>query len=152
MFRTGLAMTFAAGMISASATFAAAQQFGTADEAKAMLGRAVTEMKANEAAAIAKFSDKENKDFRDRDLYVFCFRMSDGVFTVHPNPAVNGTDVRNLKVKDDLLGQKLFDAAKEGSVASVNYNFPKPGTTDPVPKESFVTRIGAQSCAVGYYK
>jgi hypothetical protein len=145
-------MTLAAGLISASATFAAAQQFGTADEAKAMLDRAVTEMKANEAAAIAKFGDKDNKQFRDRDLYVFCFRMSDGIFTVHPNPQVNGTDVRNLKVKDDALGQRLYEGAKEGSVSTVNYNFPKPGTTDPVPKETFVTRIGGQSCGVGYYK
>ena len=152
MFRTGLALTLAAGMISASATIAAAQQFGTAAEAKAMLDRAVAEMKANEAAAIAKFSDKDNKQFRDRDLYVFCFKTSDGVFTTHPNPQLVGTDIRNLKVKDDPLGQRLFNESKEGAVTSVNYNFPKPGTTEPVPKETFVTRIGAQGCGVGYYK
>jgi len=28
----------------------------------------------------------------------------------------------------------------------------KPGTTDPVPKESFVTHVGNQGCGVGYYK
>lgn len=132
--------------------FAAAQQFGTAAEAKAMLDRAVTELKAGEAAALAKFNDKDNKQFHDRDLYVFCFNISDGKFTAHPNPALMGTDIRALKVKDDPLGQKLFDQTKEGSVNSVNYNFPKPGTTDPVPKESFVTRAGGQGCAVGYYK
>ncbi len=41
---------------------------------------------------------------------------------------------------------------KEGTVVTVAYNFPKPGTTDPVPKESFVTRVGNQGCGVGYYK
>src|SRR4051812_3132435 len=112
MFRTGLALTLAAGMLAGTATFAPAQQFGTEAEAKAMLDRAVAEMKANEATAITKFADKENKDFRDRDLYVFCWRMSDGFVTVHPNPQVASTDMRNLKVKDDPLGQKLFDAAK----------------------------------------
>src|SRR3954464_786912 len=139
-------------MISAGTTFAAAQQFGTEAEAKAMLARATTEMKANEAGAIAKFADKENKEFRDRDLYVFCWRMSDGFVTVHPNPQVASTDMRNLRVKDDTLGQRLHDAAKKGTFSSVSYTSPKPGTTEPVPKETFVTRIGAQSCGVGYYK
>jgi len=129
-----------------------AQQFGTAAEARAMLDRAVAELKSNEAAALAKFNDKENKQFRDRDLYVFCFNVSDGKFTVHPNPTIMGTDVRALKVKDDPLGQRLFDQVKEGTVTTVDYNFPKPGTTEPVPKESYIIRIGGQGGGVGYYK
>ena len=40
-----------------------AQQFGTAAEARAMLDRAVADLKSNEAAALAKFNDKENKQF-----------------------------------------------------------------------------------------
>jgi cytochrome c len=134
------------------AASAAAQQTGTAAEARAMLDGAVTELKAGEAAALAKFNDKDSKQFRDRDLYVFCFNVSDGIFTAHPNPALKGTDVRALKVKDDPLGQRLFDQAKEGSVTTVSYSFPKPGTTDPVPKESFITRVANQACGVGYYK
>jgi len=152
MRKTGLAFILAAGLVAASTTFTAAQQFGTADEAKAMLTRAVAEMKTDPKAAIAKFSDKDNKAFRDRDLYVFCWRVSDGMFTTHPNPAVNGTDMRNLKVKDDTLGQRIFDTAKEGTILTVDYNFPKPGTTEPVPKQSYVTLIGENGCGVGYYK
>jgi hypothetical protein len=129
-----------------SAVVALAQQFGTAPEARAMLDRAVTELKSNEAAALAKFNDKENKQFRDRDLYVFCFNVSDGKFTAHPNPSIMGTDVRALKVKDDPLGQRLFDQVKEGAVTTVDYSFPKPGTTEPVPKESYITRVGGQGC------
>jgi signal transduction histidine kinase len=131
--------------------FASAQQFGTAAEARAMLDKAVTELKAGEAAALAKFNDKAG-GFRDRDLYVFCYNMTDGKFTAHPNPALMGTDVRALKVKDDPLGQRIFDSIKEGTVSTVDYNFPKPGTTDPVPKESFVIKVGNQGCGVGYYK
>jgi cytochrome c len=133
------------------AAIAVAQQFGTAAEAKAMLDKAAAALKANETEAVAKFNDKAG-GFRDRDLYVFCYNVSDGKFTAHPNPALMGTDVRALKVKDDPLGQKIFDATKEGAVTSVNYNFPKPGTTDPVAKESFLTRVGGQGCGVGYYK
>ena len=152
MTKTARVSAIAAMALLWGAALAAAQQFGTAAEAKAMLDRAVAELKANETAALAKFNDKENKQFRDRDLYVFCFNTSDGKFSAHPNPTLMGTDARALKVKDDPLGQRLFDQAKEGTVTTVSYSFPKPGTTDPVPKESYVTRVGNQGCGVGYYK
>jgi signal transduction histidine kinase len=135
--------------------FAVAQQPGTATEARAMLDRGAAALKANATAALAAFNDKNNKDYHDRDLYVFCYNMSDGKFTAHPNPAVMGTDVRALKVGDDLLGQKIFDAIKnapEGTVSMVDYKFPKPGTTEPLPKQSFVTRVANEGCGVGYYK
>lgn len=139
----------------ASAGLANAQGAGTAAEAKAMLDGAVAALKANEASALAAFNDKGNKQFHDRDLYVFCYNMGDGVFTAHPNPKLMGTDVRALKVKDDPLGQRIFDAIKAapaGSISTVDYSFPKPGTEDPVPKQSFVTTVGNQGCGVGYYK
>jgi cytochrome c len=134
---------------------ALAQQSGTAAEAKAMFDRAVAALKSDEAKAHSEFNDKNNKEFHDRDLYVFCYNMSDGKFTAHPNPAVMGVDVRTLKFKDDPLGQRGYDmvkAAPEGSVSIEDYDFPKPGTTEPVPKQSYITRVGDQGCGVGYYK
>ena len=151
MRKATLASAMAAAALFWGVAFASAQQFGTAAEARAMLDKAVTELKAGEAAALAKFNDKAG-GFRDRDLYVFCYNMTDGKFTAHPNPALIGTDVRALKVKDDPLGQRIFDSIKEGTVSTVDYNFPKPGTTDPAPKESFVIKVGNQGCGVGYYK
>ena len=119
-----------------------------------MLDRAVVALKANEAAALAAFNDKSNKDYHDRDLYVFCY-MNDGTFTAHVNPAMMGKDVRTIKIGDESLGQRIFDTIKNapaGTVSTVDYKFPKPGTTEPVPKESYVTRIGIEGCGVGYYK
>ena len=43
-----------------------------------MLERAIAALKANEAAALKAFNDEKNKDFRDRDLYVYCFSLPDG--------------------------------------------------------------------------
>jgi cytochrome c len=143
-----LALLWSGGLI-------VAQQTGSAAEAKAMFDRAISALKANESAALSAFNDKNNKEYRDRDLYVFCYSMSDGKFTAHPNPALMGTDVRDLKIKDDPLGQRAFDGVKnspEGSVSTFDYLFPKPGSTEPVPKQSFETRIGNQGCGVGYYK
>ena len=142
------AMLFGAGL-------ASAQSPGTATEAKAMLDRAIAALKANQATALAEFNNKNNKQFHDRDLYVFCFNMSDGKFTAHTNPALIGTDVRALKDRDDPLGQRGYDLVKgkpEGDVGTNDYNFPKPGTTEFVPKEAFMTRVGGQGCGVGYYK
>lgn len=155
MSRNLFASALAALALLCSAGLAGAQQSGTAAEAKAMLERAVTALKANEATALAEFNDKTNKQFHDRDLYVFCTNMADGKFTAHPNPALMGTDARALKLKDDPFGQRVYDAIKNsapGSIVAVQYSYPRPGTTEPVPKESFMTRFGDQGCGVGYYK
>ena len=147
--------TLASFTLLSGTAFAIAQQSGTAAEAKAMLDRAIAALKANGAAALAAFNDKNNKDYHDRDLYVFCYNMTDGSFTAHVNPTMMGKDVRSLKSGDDPLGQRIFDTIKnaaEGATSTVDYKFPKPGTTEPLPKESYVGRIGNEGCGVGYYK
>jgi len=149
------ASTLAALALLWSTGLASAQQSGTAVEAKAMFDRAIVALKANEGTALSEFNDKNNKQFHDRDLYVFCYNMSDGKFTAHPSPTLIGTDVRALKFKDDLFGQRAYDTVKgapEGTISTFDYQFPRPGTTEPVPKQSFETRIGDQACGVGYYK
>ena len=131
---------------------ASAQQLGTAAEARAMLDNAAAELKKDETAALDKFN-KGEAGFKDRDLYVFCFETATGKFTAHPNAALKGTDVRALKDKSGAaMGEAIFVAAKDGTVTAVDYVFPKPGGTDLVPKQSFVTKVGSQGCGVGYYK
>jgi cytochrome c len=148
----GVLIGAAAAVAASMAAIAQQSQSGSAAEAHAMLDKAVAELKGNEANAIAAFN-KADGGFRDRDLYVFCFEMSTGKFTAHVNPRNIGTDVRALKEKDGSpLGQKLYDAAKEGTVTTIDYNYPKPGTTAPVPKEAYVSRVGDEGCGVGYYK
>jgi hypothetical protein len=135
-----------------SAVAVGAQQFGTAQEAKAMLERAVVVLKANQAHALSEFNDKSNKQFHENDLYVFCFNATNGDTLAHPNPALISTDIRAFNFKGDSIGQRIFNAAKGTGVGAVDYEFPKPGTTEPVPKESFVIRVGDLGCGVGYYK
>ena len=50
---------------------------GTATEAKAMLDKAVVAVKADKAKTLDMIN-KEEGVFLDRDLYVFCFNLSDG--------------------------------------------------------------------------
>ena len=120
-----------------------------------MLDRAISALKSNEATALSEFNDPNNKQFHDRDLYVFCYNMSDGKITAYESPALLNVDVRTLALKDDLIGQRAYEAVQnspEGSVTTTDYNFPKPGTTEPVPKQTLETRIGNQGCGVTYYK
>jgi len=124
---------------------------GTAAEAKTMLDKAVAAVKADKAKAIASFLAGTD-GFKDRDLYPFCFNLSDGV-TVAAPPSVLGKDVRTIKdAKGNSFGEDIYKAAQDGKVNEVSYSFPKPGATDPSPKTSFVTKVGDLGCGVGYYK
>lgn len=126
-----------------------AQQSGTATEAKALLGKAVAAVKADQAAALAKFDDP-NGGFKDRDLYVFCGDLKTGKSL---NGPLKGTDLKTAKdPTGKAFGQEMLDKAKDGEVTTVDYMFPKPGATTPVAKQAFIEGIGTIYCGVGYYK
>jgi signal transduction histidine kinase len=126
-----------------------ADNFGTSAEAKAMLEKAVVAIKANKAEALTKFAKGEG-GFKDRDLYPFC-GGADGNFTAHPS--LIGKSLKELKDKaGKALGQEIYATAKDGAIGEVSYMWPRPGTTEPVQKVSYVTKVDDQVCAVGYYK
>jgi Single Cache domain 2 len=133
-------------------------QSGTAAEARAMLVRAVAAVKADKAKALDMFAKGEG-GFLDRDLFPFCFNISDG--TAHPFANPNGKqffgqDERNLKdPTGKAFGLEMYTAVQkpEGEITEVSYMAARPGAnTTPVPKVSFVTRAGDLGCGVGYYK
>ena len=136
-----------------------AQQSGTADEAKAMLMKAVAAMKADEAKTLDMVNKGEG-GFLDRDLYVFCATVRDGKLVANPNPNAKqnlGKDIRTLKdPTGKAYGQEIYEAYQkpEGQVTEVRYMFPRPGADKtPVPKVSLVTRASEDlGCGVGYYK
>ena len=129
---------------------AGAQQSGNADDAKALLAKAAIAVKADEAGALARF-DNPNGGYKDRDLYVFCFDRRSGVL-LSGQPSTKGKDVRTLiDPTGKRFGQEMFDNVKDGEVVTVDYVFPKPNSTVPVPKESFIEGLGDVACGVGYY-
>jgi signal transduction histidine kinase len=74
------------------------------------------------------------------------------MFTAHP--VLNGKSLADLADKNGkALGKEILSVAEEGKVKEVDYMWPRPGSDPtPVAKVSFVTKIGDQTCAVGYYK
>ena len=136
----------------------AQQAGGTADEAKAMLMKAVAAVKADRPKAIEMFNSGGG-GFLDRDLYVFCNNVGDGTIVALGNPNAKqllGKDVRALKDSTGrVFGQELYagEQKPEGQLTEVDYMFPKPGADKtPVPKISLVTKAGDLGCGVGYYK
>jgi hypothetical protein len=126
-----------------------AGEYGTAAEAKAMLEKAVAALKADAAKALGMFTKGEG-GFKDRDLYPFC-GGPDGNFTAHPK--LVGKSLKELKDKAGKgLGAEMYKVAKEGKISEVSYMWPRPGSETPVQKVSYVTKVGDQVCAVGYYK
>jgi signal transduction histidine kinase len=152
MFRKTLLAAVSAAALAAIVPAQAQQaQFGSAAEARAMFDKAVAAVRADKAKALAAFNAGQD-GFRDRDLYPFCANASDGVFTAHPS--LRGTQIRDLKdAAGNAFGEQILRAGStEGQVNEVSYSFPRPGSTAPAPKVSYVTKIGDQVCAVGYYK
>lgn len=128
---------------------AMAQQVGTPAEAKAMLEKAVAAVKANKAQALEMFTKGEG-GFKDRDLYPYC-GGPDGNFTAHPK--LVGKSLKDLKDKNgNPFGEEIYKTAQEGKITEVPYMWPKPDGGDPVQKVAYVTKVGDEICAVGYYK
>jgi hypothetical protein len=154
MVRTLVSVAASAAMVALS-TAAFAQQAGTAQEARAMLDKAVAALKADREVALAQFN-KGEAGFLDHDLYPFCFRFNDGKGVAGPRFVPAGLDARTLKDPDGKEYGKEFEAAgqkPEGQITAVNYKAPKPGTTAPAfAKETFLTKAGDLVCGVGYYK
>ena len=139
-------------------------QFGNADEAKAMLAKAVAAVKADKAKALDMFNKGEGGSL-DRDLYPFCFNISDGKHLATQAKQLVGQDIRILKdPTGKAFGLELYGAAQkpEGEITEVTYMFPKPVAdttpgqdvrfTTPSQKVTFVIRVGDLGCAVGYFK
>jgi signal transduction histidine kinase len=150
MFRpVSIALT-AALLVLGIAASARAAQYGTAEEAKAMLDKAVAAMKEDKTKALDMFNKGEG-GFKDRDLYVFCANAADGILTAHP--ALKGEQLKDIKGKKGFpLGQEMMKKATEGTISEVTYWWPRPGSDKPLEKHSFYTKVGDQICGVGYYK
>ncbi|HEY6732857.1 MAG TPA: cache domain-containing protein [Roseiarcus sp.] len=148
-----------AAVVALSPAAFAQQTGGTAEEAKAMLMKAVAAVRADEAKALDMFNKGEG-GFRDRDLYVFCVSTSDGTIVAVGNPSLKealGTDMRAAQNSTGrAFGAEIYAAIQkpEGQITEVSYMLPRPGADDtPVARVSLVARADADlGCGVGYYK
>src|SRR5262245_45721411 len=141
--------------------------FGTTDEAKTMLMKAVAAVKEDKGRALAMFSEGEG-GFLDRDLHPFCVNVSDGKFVAlnrghadqHFGQNIRtivdfGQGIRNIiDLRGREFGRAQFAAAQkpEGDVTEVSYLVPNSGVhRTPLQRMSVTTRVGDLVCGVSYY-
>ena len=137
-------LSYAVILVLSTAASVLAAQFGTAEEAKAMLEKAVAAVKEDKAKALDMFNKGEG-GFKDRDLYVWCANASDGIITATPYWN-RGKQLRDIEGKRGApFGETVMQNATEGT-------WPRPGTDKPLEKTALYTKVGDQICSVGYYK
>jgi hypothetical protein len=151
MFRNvAFVAVYMAFLVLLTAASTQAAQYGTPEEAKAMLDRAVAAVKEDKTKALDMFNKGEG-GFKDRDLYVFCANASDGILTAHP--ALKGELLTDIKGKKGFpLGLEIMGTASERKISEVTYWWPRPGSEEPLEKVTYFTKVEDQICGVGYYK
>jgi Single Cache domain 2 len=150
MFRLATFVALQIALLSVAIEPTKAAEYGTANEAKTMLEKAVAAVKEDKAKALDMFNKGEG-GFKDRDLYVFCANTSDGILTAHPY--LKGEHLQDIKGKKGYpLGKEIMQNAAEGTIKELTYWWPRPGSDKALEKVTFYTRVGDQDCGVGYYK
>jgi cytochrome c len=138
----------------AIASPATAAEFGTKDEAVAMVKRVQAEFKkAGPDATFKAVSDKSIADFHDRDLYPFIYNM-EGICVAHgARPALIGKNLLDLKDQDGkfLIREMVMMSNGPGS-GWIDYKWPNPLTNKIEDKSSYIEKMGDYFVGVGIYK
>ena len=144
----------AALALGALAAPAYAADKGSANEAVAMVKKAVALVKSEgKEKAFAAFADPANKDFHDRDLYVYVYDMN-GVSLAHgANPKMVGKNLLNMKDNEGKpMIQEMVKTAKDKGTGWVDYKWPNPVTKAIEAKSGYVERVDDILIGSGVYK
>jgi signal transduction histidine kinase len=134
---------------------AAPADFGSKDEAVAMVQRVEDTFKKDGADATFKaVSDPSSKGFHDRDLYPFIYNMA-GICVAHgARPALIGKNLLDIKDQDGkYLIREMVDLLKTKQSGWIDYKWPNPQTNKIEDKSSYVEKLGDNYfVGVGVYK
>lgn len=142
------------GALIAIASPATAAEFGTKDEAVAMVKRVQAEFKkAGPDATFKAVSDKSIADFHDRDLYPFIYNMK-GICVAHgARPALIGKNLIDLKDQDGkFLIREMVTMSNGPGSGWIDYKWPNPLTNKIEDKSSYIEKMGDYFVGVGVYK
>ena len=139
---------FLAGTVMAGTT-------GTADEAKAMVQKAVAFLKANgNEKAFAEFSNSKGL-FTDRDLYIYVFDIKDNAKCLAhgANGKLIGQSLIEFKDTDGkLFIKEIVDLANSKGSGWVDYKWTNPTTKNIDPKSVYFEKLNNLVVACGFYK
>ncbi len=125
-------------------------EFGTEEEAKAMLDRAVNLMKFNALFALEQMTEGAG-GFKVKDLYPLCVNAK-GILVGHPvNVGFNLLEFVDSDGKN--VGEEFLKVAQENKISKVTYKLARITTEDEkeFEKTALVTKVKKYICAVGFY-
>ncbi len=131
------------------------QDKGTAEEAKALVKKAVAYMKeVGKEKAIAEFNNPKGK-FIEKDLYVWATGM-DGTNLSHPfTPALIGKNMMELKDADGkMFVKERIEIAKTKGSGTIEYRWTNPQSKKVEKKEAYFEVVPGMDLILnsGYYK
>lgn len=130
-----------------------AQALASAEEAKAMVKRAVAHIKAKGSeAAYADFMN--DPSFKDRDLYVSVWDMKGNCLVHGANPKIVGKNLWDMKDQNgvELIKMQTELAMTKGEGWSQDFVFVHPTSKKLQTKQTYIQRVGDVWVGIGYYK
>lgn len=149
-----MALLLIAAVFAASPAYAASD-FGTKDEAVAMVHRVQAMFQKDGVDATFKaVDDRTVKAFHDRDLYPFIYDFSGRCVSHGARPALIGKNLIDLKDQDGkYLIRELMAVAQNPGHGWVDYKWPNPITNKIEDKTSYVEKLGGDYwVGVGVYR
>lgn len=145
----GIAIT-----LSLIATPLLAADRGNASEAVAMVKKAVALAKAEgKDKMMAAISDPANKDFHDRDLYIYVYDLN-GVALAHGNnPKLVGKPLIGMKDGEGkAMIKEMVDLANSKGSGWVDFKWPNPVSKAVEQKSGYIEKVDNYLIGSGIYK
>lgn len=129
-----------------------AAERGTANEAKAMVQKAIGAMKKNGVDTTVTEINKRDGQYTDRDLYVVVYDLN-GKNLAHLNPKMVGKDMIELKDEDGkyFIKERVEIAKKKGG-GWQDYKFLNPVSKQIEPKAMYIEKYENVIVGCGVYK
>lgn len=143
-----------AAMVAVGGWQASAGEFGTKEEAQALVEKAVAFWSANgREKAVAAFNDHQGP-FVDRDLYIVAATLADGMRIAHGfNAKMIGKSLNDFKdIEGKPYGLDILETAKTKGSGWVDYKFTNPVSKKIMDKTSYVKKVDDVVIFAGAYK
>jgi cytochrome c len=148
-----LILVFIGVLCFALATGARASEQGTADEAVAMVKKAIAFYKENGKDKTIAAVNSKQAQFVDRDLYIVIFDMQGKNLAHGVNPRMIGKDLIDIKDADNKpYMRERIDLIKSKGKGWQDYKFTNPVSQKIEPKSMYVERYEDLIFGCGIYK
>ena len=140
------------GLLAGGVVGAAAEDRGTADEAKAMVARAIGLYREKGAAAAFAIMNRPDGGFRDHDLYIFVYGPDRTVVVQAADAGRIGLAADSVQDVDGKYYGKESLAAATPEGVWVDYRRANPANGQIEQKSSWLVRVDGYVFGCGIYK